>query len=199
MKACLICGCTNDEGCDLGDSGETCSWVEHEPPVCSRCADNIEALLNRIASAPCTVAQLFEPLPVEAHEEAARVVTLGIEHGALEYEGDLLRVTAACAAEAEAEAPPMAFVGMVEGCEVWSPGTIAIALTDSGRVTLRDLAAHLLVMAACCDTPELLEAGKRTESAAKLIALLADGETELVVGAMPHGAGVAASGGGRPS
>jgi hypothetical protein len=31
-RKCIVCGCTDRWGCEEG-----CSWISHEPPVCSSC------------------------------------------------------------------------------------------------------------------------------------------------------------------
>ncbi|MEO5730790.1 MAG: hypothetical protein ABI134_35240 [Byssovorax sp.] len=116
MKACIICGCTDDNACAIGEDG-ACSWFDHETPVCSRCAENADALIERIAAAPCTAQQLLGPLAGEAYEEAARSLAYALELGALEFDGQVLRVTG------PADPPTLQLVGEIGGCEVWSPGT----------------------------------------------------------------------------
>jgi hypothetical protein len=33
---CLLCGCTQAMAC-LDTHGSGCSWISHEPPICSEC------------------------------------------------------------------------------------------------------------------------------------------------------------------
>lgn len=37
--ACTVCGCTDDRACPGG-----CSWISHNPPLCSACADVVDAI-----------------------------------------------------------------------------------------------------------------------------------------------------------
>ena len=130
MKACIICGCTDNNACRIGKDG-ACSWFDQAAPVCSRCADNTEALLERLEDAPSSAAQLLEQLVRERRaadpnvsdqaifimsEETVRALMYAANVDALRIaDGDVLRV------------PPRAgalqFVGEVAGCEVYSPGT----------------------------------------------------------------------------
>jgi hypothetical protein len=85
MKACIICGCTDDAACDIGDY-ELCSWFDFAEPLCSRCAGTVDVIVERISLARCTVAQLFEPIPAEACADVARALVLAVKIGAVAFE-----------------------------------------------------------------------------------------------------------------
>ena len=34
-EACIYCGCTYGEPCEIDNAGTTCAWISHRPPVCS--------------------------------------------------------------------------------------------------------------------------------------------------------------------
>jgi hypothetical protein len=39
---CVKCGCTDEKACPRG-----CTWVQTNPPICSRCAKTSTDLMNR--------------------------------------------------------------------------------------------------------------------------------------------------------
>ena len=117
VKACLICRCDEARSCAITEH-ERCRWSARVAPVCSRCASNIDRLLERVGAAPCTVLQLLLPLIGCAREEAEQAIDYLLELGELELVGDVLHVAR--------PTPPFQHLGAVEDCEVWSPGSFVV-------------------------------------------------------------------------
>ncbi len=140
MKACILCGCSDDCACSLGEGG-TCHWIDVDVPLCSRCAANLLALRDHLAAAPTTFAQIFAAPPpwvVDADagalqrsyevgtivlEEIASAVILGINTGIITLDGE---DTTALLRAAPPRAPELKHLGTVAGCDVYSPGTFTV-------------------------------------------------------------------------
>jgi hypothetical protein len=112
--ACIICHCTEARSCAQTEH-ERCTWSARAEPVCSRCATNIDHLLDHVEVAPCTPAQLLAPLYGFTRAEAQRIVDYLLKLGELALDGGVLHV--------DRPAPPLQHLGSIDGVEVWSPGT----------------------------------------------------------------------------
>jgi hypothetical protein len=133
MSSCVICGCTDDDPCIIGDVGDNdpvalgvnvCLLLD--APMCSRCADNSAELLAGISKTGCTAAQRLGGLGGRLRVEAENALVHAILTGALVRDGELLRVPTS-------PVPPLELVGTfrcgpgrVQVTEVWSPGTYTV-------------------------------------------------------------------------
>ena len=60
---CVICGCTDAHPCVDQITGQPCTWVQLDPPICTTCADKHNENLVRTyteAEASTLIAQIRE-------------------------------------------------------------------------------------------------------------------------------------------
>ncbi|MEP7124714.1 MAG: hypothetical protein ABJE95_27545 [Byssovorax sp.] len=152
MKTCVICGCDDDHACSVTfDGRETCHWVNDDPPVCSQCGENVDALIELLAREPLSSEALVARLAggddeAGFAEELRRAIAHLVERGDLELDAaGVLHATAPWV-------PDMHRVATVAGCEIYSPGTFTVG--EGWGAVRSDLAAA--VRSAAADGPSII-------------------------------------------